>query len=57
MSAKKTGGSAGRQRQKDSAMAADMAKRGIKRNTCKCPVCYKTVGVEQKIYAHIIACT
>lgn len=55
MSAKKTGGTAGRQRSKNSAMAADLAARGVKRTSCRCPVCHTVVGLE-RIYAHLMAC-
>lgn len=55
MSAKKTGGTAGRQRAKNQAMAAAMAAQGIKRNTCRCPVCHHLVSLGS-IQAHIISC-
>jgi len=45
MSAKKTGGTAGRRRAKDSAMAAALAKDGVKRNTFRDPITYKMVSI------------
>jgi hypothetical protein len=45
MSAKKSGGSAGRQRAKDSAAAAQMAKDGVKRTTYRDPITNKIVPI------------
>ena len=41
MSARKSGGTAGRRRAADSAMAAQLAKDGVKRTTFRCPITYK----------------
>lgn len=45
MSAKKTGGTAGRNRAKNSAMAAALAKQGVKRTTFRDPITYGIVSV------------
>lgn len=45
MSAKKTGGTAGRNRQKNSAMAAQMAKDGVTRTTYRDPITNKMVPI------------
>lgn len=45
MAAKKGGGNAGRQRQKDSEMAARMAREGVKRTTYRDPITYKIVPI------------
>jgi hypothetical protein len=55
MGAKKTGGTAGRQRAKDSAMAAALKEAGIERNIARCPCCHKTISVHS-LYNHIISC-
>lgn len=55
MSAKKTGGGAGRQRAKNQAMAASMAAQGIKRTSCRCPICHKLVGLGV-LPTHIMTC-
>jgi len=55
MSAKKSGGSAGRQRAKDVAMAAAMKAQGIERNSGKCPLCNKAIGLGA-LYNHIVTC-
>lgn len=55
MSAKKTGGTAGRRRAKDSAMAAELARLGVKRTTCNCPVCHKLVSMD-RLPAHLMSC-
>jgi ribosomal protein L37AE/L43A len=55
MSAKKTGGTAGRLRAKNSAMAAAMKAEGIQRHTAKCPVCHRAVAISS-MYAHIVTC-
>ena len=48
MSAKKTGGTAGRQRAADSARAAWMAAKGIKRTMMRDPITYKMVPIKAK---------
>jgi len=55
MSAKKSGGTAGRQRAKDAAMAAAMKAQGIERNIGKCPICNKAISLGS-LYNHIISC-
>lgn len=45
MAARKDGGSAGRQRARDSAHAAFMAKMGVKRTTFRDPITNKIVGI------------
>lgn len=55
MSAKKTGGTAGRRRAKDSAMAAAMKAEGVTRSTCRCPTCHALVSLNS-LYAHIGKC-
>ncbi len=45
MAAKKTGGTAGRRRAKDSAAAAQMAKDGVKRTTYRDPITNKIVPI------------
>lgn len=45
MGAKKTGGTAGRRRQKDSAAAAQMAKDGVVRRTYRDPITNKLVPI------------
>lgn len=45
MSARKSGGTAGRRRAADSAMAAQLAKDGVKRTTFRCPITYKMLPV------------
>jgi hypothetical protein len=45
MGAKKTGGTASRKRNKDSAMAAQMAKDGVRRTTYRDPITYKIVPI------------
>jgi hypothetical protein len=55
MSAKKTGGTAGRMRAKNSAMAAALKAAGIERHTGKCPVCNRIVSLGS-IYNHIVTC-
>lgn len=55
MSAKKSGGTAGRQRAKDAAMAAELKARGVKRTTCRCPLCHGLVGLE-RLYGHLATC-
>jgi hypothetical protein len=55
MAAKKSGGTAGRVRAKNQAVAAMMKAQGIKRNVCRCPVCHKVVGVDS-LYHHLATC-
>lgn len=55
MGAKKTGGTAGRMRSKNSAMAAMLKAQGVERNSGKCPICQKTVSLNS-LYNHIITC-
>jgi hypothetical protein len=43
MAAKKTGGTAGRRRAADSAMAAELARRGVKRTSFRDPITNKLV--------------
>lgn len=45
MSAHKSGGGAGRNRAKNQAMAAQMAKDGVKRTSMRCPITHKIVGL------------
>ena len=45
MGAKKSGGTAGRKRAKDSAMAAQLAKDGVKRTTYRDPITNKIVPI------------
>ena len=45
MGAKKTGGTAGRRRAKDSAAAAQLAKDGVKRHTYRDPITYKIIPI------------
>lgn len=45
MSAKKTGGTAGRNRAKNQAMAAQMAKDGVKRTTYRDPITNKMIPI------------
>lgn len=52
MAAKKSGGTAARQREKNSAMAAMMKAQGIKRTTTRCPVCHKLIGIDG-LYHHV----
>lgn len=59
MSAKKTGGTAGRNRAKNSAMAAMLAKQGVKRTTFRDPItnnivaCGTIPGTKRKAQAVI----
>lgn len=46
MSATKSGGTASRKRAKDSAMAAAMAKDGVKRSTMRDPITRALVGID-----------
>ena len=55
MAAKKSGGTAGRLRAKNQAIAAQMKTDGVKRNVCRCPVCHKVVGVDH-LYSHLTVC-
>jgi hypothetical protein len=55
MAAQKSGGTAGRLRAKNQAVAAMMKAQGVKRNVCRCPICHKLVGVDS-LYAHIGVC-
>lgn len=55
MSAKKTGGTGARLRNKNQAQAAMMKAQGVKRNICNCPVCHSKVSLDH-IYAHILNC-
>jgi ribosomal protein L37AE/L43A len=55
MAAKKSVGTAGRMRAKNSAMAAAMKAAGEERNTGKCPICNRTIAVNS-LYNHIVSC-
>lgn len=55
MAAQKSGGSAGRLRAKNQAMAQAMKTAGVARHTGRCPVCNATVGLSA-LYHHIIGC-
>ena len=55
MAAKRSGGTAGRQRTKNQAMAAAMAAQGVKRSTAKCPMCHALVAIGS-LYGHIGKC-
>ena len=55
MAAKKSGGTAGRQRAKDSAMAAALKAVGDERTVGKCPICNRTIAVHS-LYNHIVSC-
>lgn len=55
MAAKKTGGSAGRLRAKNAAMAAEMKRNNVERRICRCPVCNKLVSVAG-VAQHITSC-
>ena len=46
MSAHKTGGTASRKRAKDSKMASDMARAGVKRSTMRDPITHNLIGIE-----------
>ncbi len=37
---------------KDQEMAADLKKRGVKRNTMRCPICHKEIAMANS-YGHI----
>lgn len=55
MAAKRSGGTAGRMKAKNAAMAADLKARKVERHVGRCPVCHKEVAL-QKMYNHIISC-
>ena len=55
MAAKKTGGTAGRLRAKNAAMAAEMKRNNVERRICRCPVCNKLVSVAG-VAQHITSC-
>lgn len=55
MSAKKTGGTVGRLKAKNQAMAAMMKAQGIERHTANCPLCHKQVSL-RNLYGHIGTC-
>jgi hypothetical protein len=55
MSAKKTGGTAGRQRAKDAAMAAMLKAQGVERHTARCPLCHNLVAI-RNLPHHIATC-
>ena len=38
---------------KDKAMAAYLKKHNVRRNTGRCPICYKIVGIETAMVNHI----
>ena len=38
--------------QKDSAMAADLKKRGVRRTTMRCPICHAEISIAHA-YGHI----
>ncbi len=46
MSAHKTGGTAGRNKAKNQAMASQMAKDGVKRTTMSHPITHQLVGID-----------
>lgn len=56
MGAKKTGGTAGRNKAKNIAMASRMKQEGIDRRTCRCPICHKMVGIAA-LPLHIAKCS
>jgi len=55
MSAKKTGGSAGRIKAKNQAQAAAMKAQGIVRKTCACPICHNLIAINN-YQAHTATC-
>lgn len=55
MAAKKTGGTVGRVKAKNQAMAAAMKAAGVERRTGNCPLCHKEVSLH-KLYSHILTC-
>lgn len=55
MAAKKSGGTAGRMRAKNSAMAAALKAAGEERTSGKCPLCNRAFSINH-LYNHIISC-
>lgn len=55
MAASSSKGTAGRLRERNSAMAARMKAEGVKRSTMKCPVCHQLVGIAS-LYSHLGKC-
>lgn len=55
MAAKKTGGGASRNRNKNVAMAAYMKAHKVERHVCLCPICHRQVGLNS-LYSHLGKC-
>lgn len=55
MAARKNGGTAARQRERNSSMAAAMKAQGVKRSTARCPLCHKLIGIAT-LYSHLGKC-
>lgn len=53
--ATQSGGTAGRRRNKDAAMAAELKARGVQRTSMACPMCHHIISISGQ-QGHLVAC-